>query len=84
VIKESAIMEEIHKIRERFYRETKGKKPEYVLQRIKEDSQKIIEDLNRISPDPRLMARGKYSIPQAKSMIEIQQIREGRERYKKK
>jgi hypothetical protein len=42
MIEESNIMKEIHKIREAFHRETKGKSKENTLRRIKEDSQKVV------------------------------------------
>jgi len=83
VIKESNIMKEIHRIREEFYRETKGKNREYILKLIKEDSQKVIQELENIKPDPKLIVKEKYQIPQSDSMQEIHQIRERDEKYGK-
>jgi hypothetical protein len=78
MIKESNIMREIHRIREAFYRETKGKSKEYTLRRIKEDSQKVVKELKTVNPNPLLVAKGKYPIPIGISMKEIYQIREDR------
>lgn len=83
MIKESKAMKEIHKIREAFYKETKGKDNEYVLDRIKEGSKKVQQELEAIQPDPKLIVREKYRIPQSDSMEEIRQIRERSERYGK-
>jgi hypothetical protein len=84
MIEESNTMKEIHKIREAFYRETKGKSKEYTLRRIKEDSQKVVKELKSVNPDPLLVAKGKYPIPIGISMKEIYQIREEKGHYKKK
>jgi|OpeIllAssembly_1097287.scaffolds.fasta_scaffold497228_2 hypothetical protein len=81
---ESNIMRGIHKIREDFYRETKGKSKEYILRRIKEDSQKVAEELKAVAPDPRLVVKGKHPIPIGNSMKEIYQIRESRGKYRNK
>jgi hypothetical protein len=83
VIKESKIMEEIHKIRAEFYRNTRGKSKEYILKQIKEDSEKIKKDLEIVKPDPKLIMKEKYTIPEVNSMEEIHQIRERSERYVK-
>lgn len=83
MIKESNIMKEIHRIREEFFRETKGKNREYILKLIKEDSQKVIKELENIKPDPKLIMKEKYQIPQSDSMQEIHQIRERDEKYGK-
>jgi len=83
VIKESNIMKEIHRIREEFYRETKGKNREYILKLIKEDSQKVIQELENIKPDPKLIVKEKYQIQQSDSIQEIHQIRERDEKYGK-
>ncbi len=84
MIEDSKIMKEIHKLRETFYRETKGKSKEYILKRIKEESKKIEIELATIKPDRELMVIGKYPIPVRSSMEEIYQIRERRGKYKKK
>ena len=81
MIKESKAMKEIHKIREAFYRETKGKDNEYVLHRIKEGSKKVRQELEGIQPDPKLIVREEYRIKQFDSTEEIQQIRERDEKY---
>ena len=83
MIKESNIMKEIHRIREEFYRETKGKNREYILKLIKEDSQKVIQELENIKPDPKLIVKEKYQIQQSDSIQEIHQIRERDEKYGK-
>jgi hypothetical protein len=84
MIEESNIMTEVYKIREAFYRETKGKSKEYTLRRIKEDSQKVVKELKAVNPDPLLVAKGKYPIPIGISMKEIFQIREDRGKYRNK
>ena len=84
MIEESNIMREIHKIREAFYRETKGKSKEYILRRIKEDCGKVVEELANIPPDTRLAVGEKYSMAVRNSMREIHQIREGGGGYGKK
>jgi hypothetical protein len=84
MIEESNVMREIHKIREAFYRETKGKSKEYTLRRIKEESQKVVKELKAVNPDPSLVAKGKYAIPIRISMKEIYQIREDRGKYRYK
>jgi DNA relaxase NicK len=76
-------MKEIHRIREEFYRETKGKNREYILKLIKEDSQKVIQELENIKPDPKLIVKEKYQIQQSDSIQEIHQIRERDEKYGK-
>ena len=84
MIEESRSMREIHKLREAFYRETKGKSKEYILKRIKEDSQKALKELANVNPDPRLVVRGKYPVPIRNSLKEIYQIREGSSGYRRK
>ena len=76
-------MKEIHKIREAFYKATKGKGNEYVLRRIKEDSKKVQQQLETIQPDPKLIVRERYRIIQFDSTEEIHQIREHDEKYGK-
>jgi hypothetical protein len=76
-------MEEIHKIRAEFRRNTRGKSKEDILKQIKNDSQQIKEELEMIKADPKLIIKEKYTIPEDKSMKEIHQIRERREKYGK-
>ena len=83
MIKESKIMEEIHKIRAEFHRNMRGKSKEAILKQIKNDSQQVKEELEMIKPDPKLIIKEKYTIPEDKSMKEIHQIRERREKYGK-
>jgi len=52
-------MKETHRVREEFYRETKGKNCEYILKLIKEGSQKVIQELEIIKPDPQLILKEK-------------------------
>ena len=81
MIEESNIMKEIHKIRSDFYRKTKGKSPAYILKLIKEESLKVKQELERSKPDPRLIVKKKYPIPEPISMREIHQIREKNDDY---
>jgi len=81
VIKESKIMKEIHKIREEFHRETKGKDAEYLLKLIKEGSDKVKQELETIKSDPKLIVGRKYRLPELDSMEKIHHIRERRKRY---
>ncbi len=83
MIRESKTMKEIHKIREAFYKETKGRDSEYILNRIKEDSKKMQQELETTQPDPKLIVRERPQIKQFDSMDEIQQVRERDEKYGK-
>ena len=83
MIRESKVMKEIHRVREEFYRETRGKSREYILRRIKEDSQRIKQELESIEPDPKLIVKRRYPISEPDSMREIHQIRERDEKYGK-
>jgi hypothetical protein len=74
-------MEEIHKIREEFYQETKGKDPEHVLKLIKEGGAKTMQELKEIKPDPRLIVERKYRPPESDLKEEIRHIRERKRRY---
>jgi iron uptake system EfeUOB component EfeO/EfeM len=74
VIRESKAMEVIHKIRKAFYKETKGRDSEYILNRIKEDSKKMQQELETTQPDPKLIVRERPRIKQFYSMEEIHQI----------
>lgn len=81
MIKESKIMKEIHKIREEFHQQTKGKDPEYILKLIKEGSDKVKQELENIKSDPKLIPARKYRTPRLHSTEEIHHIRERRKRY---
>lgn len=83
MVKESEIMRDIHRIRGEFYQKTKGKSREYILKLIKEESLKVKQELEKTKPDPRLIIRKKYPIPESSSMKEIHQIREKNEDYGK-
>jgi len=84
VHKETKVMKEVHKIREEFYRKTKGKKREYILKLIKEGSRKVIQELDAIESDPKLIQKGKYMIPRLGSIEEIHQVREREGKYGKR
>jgi len=81
VIKESKAIKDIHRIREEFWRKTRGKNRESIVSLIKEESQKVKQELENVEPDSRLIIRRRYPIPQADSMEEIHQIRERGEKY---
>jgi len=83
VIKESKTMKDIHRIREEFWRKTRGKSRESIVSLIKEESQKVKQELEKVEPDSRLIIRRRYPVPQADSMEEIHQIRERSEKYGK-
>ena len=83
MIKESKVMKNIHKIREEFSLKTRRKKPEYILKLIKQDSQKVKQELEKVEPDSRLIIARRYPVPQADSMRELHQIRERSEKYGK-
>jgi glutamyl/glutaminyl-tRNA synthetase len=74
-------MKDIHRIREEFWRKTRGKSRESIVSLIKEESQKVKQELENVEPDSRLIIRRRYPIPQADSMEEIHQIRERGEKY---
>ncbi len=76
-------MREIHNVREEFYLKTKGKNREYILKLIREGSRKVIQELDAIKSDPKLIQKGKYMIPRSDSIEEIHQVRERKERYGK-
>ena len=82
--KESRIMQDIHKVRETFYNQTKGKSREDILKLIKEDSEGVKQELEVIEPDPNLIVRKKYSIPALDPMEEIHLIRERGTEYGKR
>ncbi len=83
MIKESKAIKDIHRIREEFWRKTRGKSRESIVSLIKEESQKVKQELENVEPDSRLIIRRRYPIPQADSMEEIHQIRERGEKYEK-
>ena len=83
MIKESRIMEELHRIRASFYQKTKDRSPEEILQLIKETSSKMERELTKLKPDPTLIITEKHEIPEADSMKEIHQIREQHAKYGK-
>ena len=74
-------MKDIHRIREEFWRKTRGKNRESIVSLIKEENQKVKQELENVEPDSRLIIRRRYPIPQADSMEEIHQIRERGEKY---
>jgi hypothetical protein len=76
-------MKDIHKVREKFYNQTKGKSREDILRLIKEGSKEVKEKLEVIEADPNLIVRKKYSIPPLESVEEIHLIRERGGKYGK-
>ena len=82
--KESKVMKEIHKIREEFYHKTRGKNREYILKLIKEGSRKVIQELDAVESDPKLIQKGRYTIPRLDSIEEIHQVREREGKYGKR
>lgn len=77
-------MKDIHRIREAFWQKTRGKSPEYIISLIKEESQKVKQELEKVEPDSRLIIKRRYPIPQTDSRDdEIHQIREHDEKYGK-
>jgi hypothetical protein len=83
MIKESGIMKEIHKIRERFYRKTKDMNHLDTLKLIKKASQKMEVELSKVKPNPDLIITKKYTVPESKSLAEIHRIRERHSKYSK-
>ena len=81
MIKESGIMAEIHKIRERFYQKTKNLSHTELLNTIKSQSKKVEEELSQIRPNPELVVRKRYKVPEPEAMKEIHQIREHGGKY---
>ena len=79
--KESSIMTEIHEIRERFYRKTKNMSPVELLNLIRTQSKKVEEELSQIRPNPELVVRKRYKVPEPEAMKEIHQIREHGGKY---
>jgi len=83
VTKESRIMKDIHKVREKFYNQTKGKSREDILKLIKEGSKGVKVELEAIEATPNLIIRKKYSITPLDSLEEIHLIRERGGKYGK-
>lgn len=81
MVKESGIMAEIHKIRERFYQKTKNMSHVELLNVIKSQSKKVEEELFQIRPNPELVVRKRYRVPEPEAMKEIHQIRERGGKY---
>jgi hypothetical protein len=81
MIKESSIMAEIHKIRERFYQKTKNISYVELLNVIKSQSKNVEEELSQIHPNPELLVRKRYKVPEPEAMKEIHQIRERGGKY---
>ncbi len=83
MIKESKIMIDLHGIREQFYQKTKNLSHSELLKVIKEQSQKVEKELSEAKPNPELVVRRKYKVPEPKALREIHQIRERRAKYGK-
>ena len=81
MIKESSIMAEIHEIRERFYQKTKNMSPVELLNLIRTQAMKVEEELSQIHPNPELVVRRRYKVPEPEAMKEIHQIREHMGKY---
>ena len=81
MIKEAGIMAEIHKIRERFYRKTKNMSPVEPLNLIRTQTKKVEDELSQIRPNPELVVRKRYKVPEPEAMKEIHQIREHGGKY---
>lgn len=83
MIKESKVMSDLHGIRERFYQKTKKLSHSELLKVIKDQSQKVEKELSEANPNPELIVRKKYKVPEPEAMREIHQIRERRAKYGK-
>ena len=81
MIKESSIMAEIHEIRERFYQKTKNMSPVELLNLIRTQTKKVEDELSQIHPNPELVVRRRYKVPEPEAMKEIHQIREHMGKY---
>ena len=76
-------MAEIHTIREEFYEATKDKSHDELLKLIKIQSKKVERELAKLKPDPKLIIKKKYIIPEPEVMKEVHQIRERLGKYNK-
>jgi hypothetical protein len=74
-------MKDIHKVREKFYNQTKGKNREDILRLIKEGSEEVKQELEVIEAAPNFIIRKKYSIPPVDSVEEVHLIRERGGKY---
>ena len=81
--KDSRIMRDIHKVREKFYNQTKGKSREDILKLIKEGSEEVKQELEVTKADRHLIVKKGYSIPPLDSVEEIRLIRERGTKYGK-
>lgn len=81
MIKESSIMAEIHKNRERFYQKTKNISHVELLNLIRTQSKKVEEELSRIPPSHELVIKKKCKVPEPEAMKKIHQIREHGGKY---
>jgi hypothetical protein len=83
MIKESNVMADLHRIRERFYQKTKKLSHGELLKLIKSQSKKVEKELSETKPDSELVIRKKYRVPESAAMKEIHQIRERQAKYGK-
>jgi len=83
VTKESRIMRDIHKVREKFYNQTKGKSREDILKLIKEGSEEVKQELEVTKADRHLIVKKGCSIPPLDSVEETRLIRERGTKYGK-
>lgn len=83
MIKESKIMADLHGIRERFYQKTKSLPHSELLKLIRKQSQEVEKELSKTKPNPELIVRKKYKVPEPDAMRQIHQIRERRAKYGK-
>lgn len=83
MIKEPNIMADLHGIRERFYQKTKSLSHSELLKLIKKQSREVEKELSEVKPDPDLIVKKKYKVPEPEAMREIHQIREQRAKYGK-
>jgi hypothetical protein len=74
-------MKEIHKVREEFYRKTRGKNRDYILKLIKKGSKEVTQELDATESDLKLIQKEKYMIPQLDSVEDIHQVGEREGKY---
>jgi hypothetical protein len=77
-------MRDIHRVREKFYNQTRGKGREDILKLIKEGSEGVKQELKATKADPNLIVKKRYSIPPSDSVEEIHLIRERGTKYGKR